>query len=104
MSAFLYKKADRRILANSSRSESMLGKGATGVGINGSPRESLEYWEVERVFEERLVTRFSGGVLNRRKQRSFLILEVPHIEICPYAHMSCPLQCGAPAITRQSID
>lgn len=73
--AFLYKKANRRILANSSRSESMLGK---GVGINRSPRESTEYWEVERVVEERLVTRFSGGgVLNRRKRRSLLILEGP---------------------------
>ena len=76
--AFLYKKANRRILANSSRSESMLGKGATGVGINRSPRESTEYWEVESVLEERLVTRFSGGgVLNRRKRRSLLILEGP---------------------------
>ena len=27
-----------------------------------------------------------------------------HIEICPYAPVSCPLLCGAPAITRQSID
>ena len=26
-----------------------------------------------------------------------------HIEICPYAPVSCPLQCGAPAFTRQSL-
>ena len=27
-----------------------------------------------------------------------------HLEICPYSPVSCPLQCGAPALTRQSLD
>ena len=27
-----------------------------------------------------------------------------HLEVCPYSPVSCPLQCGAPALTRQSLD
>ena len=27
-----------------------------------------------------------------------------HLEICPYAPVACPIQCGAPNLTRQSLD